>query len=145
MDPSVTLFGPVDTYLAPVIGYVMLALILINVLARGLEYRRITKQAAEGAEAVARNPIRVATNFLLVVGGFYYLTVERQAGLIIALFVVAMVLADIFEFEARKVEARQEIDIDRPWGSIAASGFALAYIAYQVLFFLVEPLWSAIV
>jgi len=145
MDPSVTLFGPVDTYLAPVIGYVLLALILLNVLGRGIEYKRIAKQAKDGADAVSRNPLRVATNFLLVVGAFYYLTFNRHAGLVVSLFVVTMVVADVFEFESRKVEARQDWDVERPWGSLAASGFALAYIAYQTLFFLVRPFWSAIV
>lgn len=146
MEPSVTLFGPIDTYVAPYIAFVMLGLILVNMVGRGLEYRRIAAQAAEGgADAITRHPLRVATNFLLVLGGFYFLTVERHAGMIVTLFVVGVFLTDFFEFEARKVEARQGWDIERPWGAIGASAFALMYIAYQALFFLVEPYWSAVV
>ena len=145
MDPSVTLFGPVDTYLAPVIGYVMLVLIVLNTVGRGVEYSRITSQAEEGVEAISRHPLRVATNFLLVVGGFYYLTVERHAGMIVSLLVVGLFLTDFFEFESRKVEARQGWDVERPWGAIGASAVALLYIAYQALFFLVRPYWSAVV
>jgi hypothetical protein len=145
MDPSVTLFGPVDTYLAPVIGYVMLLLIVVNMAARGIEYDRIVDQAAAGAEAISRHPLRVGTNFLLVVGAFYYLSLERHAGLIVSLLVVSLFVTDVFEFEARKVEARQGLDIDRPWGAIGASSVALLYIAYQTLFFLVKPYWSAVV
>jgi hypothetical protein len=145
MDPSVTLFGPVDTYLAPVIGYVMLVLVVVNVAARGIEYDRIVDQAEEGAAALTRHPLRVATNFLLVVGAFYYLTVDRHAGLIVSLLVVSLFLTDFFEFEARKVEARQGLEIDRPWSAIGASSVALLYVAYQTLFFLVKPYWSAVV
>ena len=145
MDPSVTLFGPVDTYLAPVIGYVMLVLIVLNTVGRGIEYSRIASQAEKGAEAISRHPLRVATNFLLVVGGFYYLTVERHAGMIVSLLVVGLFLTDFFEFESRKVEARQGWDVERPWGAIGASAVALLYIAYQALFFLVRPYWSAVV
>ncbi|PSP36554.1 hypothetical protein BRC63_08340 [Halobacteriales archaeon QH_10_70_21] len=145
MDPSVTLFGPVDTLLAPVIGYVMLGLIVLNMVGRGIEYNRIAAQAEAGADAISRHPLRVATNFLLVVGGFYYLTVERHAGLIVSLLVVGLFLTDFFEFESRKVEARQGWEVERPWGAIGASAVALMYIAYQALFFLVEPLWSAVV
>ena len=114
MDPSVTLFGPVDTYLAPVIGYVMLGLVVLNMVARGIEYDRIVDRAEEGAEAISRHPLRVATNFLLVVGAFYYLTVHRHAGMIVSPLVVTLFLTDFFEFEARKVEARQGLDVDRP-------------------------------
>ena len=145
MDPSVTLFGPVDTYLAPVIGYVMLGLIVVNMAARGIEYDRIADQAEEGAEAISRHPLRVATNFLLVVGAFYYLTLHRHAGMIVSLLVVTLFLTDFFEFEARKVEARQGLDVERPWASIGASTVALLYIAYQALFFLVKPYWSQVV
>jgi hypothetical protein len=145
MDPSVTLFGPVDTYLAPVIAYVMLGLAVLNVLGRGLEYNRIVKQAEDGAEALGRHPLRVATNFLLVVGAFYYLSVERHAGMIVTLLVLGVFITDFFEFESRLVEARQGWEIERPWGSIGASMVALTYIAYQALFFLIAPYWDAIV
>lgn len=145
MDPSVTLFGPVDTYLAPYIVYVLFALILVNVIARGIEYGQIRKQAAEGADAITRNSLRVATNFLLVVGAFYLLSLDRSAGLMVSVFVVGLFLTDFFEFEARKVEARQEMEIERPWAAIGVSAFAFLYIAYQAFFFLVAPFWEAIV
>ena len=80
-----------------------------------------------------------------MVGGFYYLTVERHAGMIASLLVVGLFLTDFFEFESRKVEARQGWDVERPWGAIGASAVALLYIAYQALFFLVRPYWSAVV
>lgn len=145
MDPSVTLFGPVDAILEPIIAYVMLVLIAINMVGRGLEFRSIKQQAEEGADAISRHPLRVATNFLLVVGAFYFLTVERHAGIIITTLVIGVFLTDLFEFESRKVEIRQGWGVERPWGAIGASVFALLYIAYQALFFLVAPYWGAVV
>ena len=145
MDPSVTLFGPVDTYLAPYIALVMLVLIVVNMAARAVEFGRIKRQAEEGAEAISRNPLRVVTNFLLVIGAFYYLSVERHAGMIISVLVLGVFLTDLFEFESRKVEARQGWNLDRPWGAIGASLVAFLYIAYQALFFLVAPFFEMIV
>jgi len=145
MDPSVTLFDPLDTFLAPVIPYVMLVLIVLNIVARGVEFNQIKRQATEGTEAINRHPIRVATNFLLVVGAFYYLSVERHAGMIVSVLVLAVFITDLFEFESRKVETRQGWDLDRPWGAIGASFFAFLYIAYQSLFFIVAPVWELVV
>jgi hypothetical protein len=144
--PSVPVFGPVDTLLGPYIEYVLLVLVLVNLGARAAEYSRHVRQAEEdGAEAITRHPLRVATNFLLVVGAFYLATVEYHAGMVFSVLVVGMVIADLFELESRKVEARRDIDIERPKGAIAASLFTLAYISYTTLFFVVAPVWDAIV
>lgn len=144
MEPSVTLFGPVDTLLAPVLVYVLLVLIVLNMIGRGLEYARIRSQSEEGAEALSRHPLRVATNFLLVVGGFYFLTVERHAGMVVSLLVLGVFVTDLFEFESRKVEVRQGWEVERPWGGIAASLVAFLYILYQV-FATVFPFWEVVI
>lgn len=146
MDSSVALFGPVDTFLAPVLIYVLLALVVVNIASRALEYRQITDQADEGEEDedVSRNGLRVATNFLLVAVSFYFMTVDRHTGMIFSLFAVGIFLADFFEFEARRVEARQGWDVERPWGSIGASMLALAYVVYQILAEFL-PFWNAII
>jgi len=143
---SVPIFGPVDTLLAPYLEYVLLVLVLVNLGARAVEYGQHVRQARDGgADAIARNAVRVATNFLLAVGAFYLATFEYHAGMVLSVLVVGMVIADLFEFEARRVEARREIAIDRPKGSIVASLFVLAYVAYISLFFLVAPVWDAVV
>jgi len=146
MEPFVSLFGPIDRVLAEYITVVLLALLIVNVIGRAMEYGQVKRQASEdGPEAVSRHPLRVGTNFLLVVGSFYYLTVHHHGGMVFSILVVGLFVTDLFEFEARKVEARREIGIDRPKGAIAASLLALAYIAYQSLFFLIAPYWNAVV
>ena len=146
MDSSVALFGPVDTLLAPVLIYVLLALVVVNIASRAFEYRQITDQVDDGDEDehVARNSIRVATNFLLVVAAFYFMTIDRHTGMIFSLFAVGVFLADFFEFEARRVEARQGWPIERPWGSIGASMLALAYVVYQILAEFL-PFWNLVI
>jgi hypothetical protein len=141
-----SLFGPVDTLLAPYVTYALLGLLLVNIGLRGLEYGQHVKQAESGgADAVERNVGRVATNFLLVVGSFYYLTIEPHGGMVFSILFLGVFLTDLFEFEARKVEARRGIPIERPKGAIAASFLSLLYIAYQTLFFVIAPVWNSIV
>jgi hypothetical protein len=145
MDAFVSLFGPIDTLVAPVIEYVLLGLLVVNMGLRGFEYTQHRSQAQAGAEAIERNAGRVATNFLLVVGSFYYLTVHHHGGMVFSILVLGLFVTDLFEFESRTVEARRGIEIEPPKGAIAASMLALVYIAYQALFFVVAPVWNAIV
>jgi hypothetical protein len=146
MEPTVSLFGPIDTFVAPYIEYILLVLLLVNMVGRAMEYNQIKRQAEEGGdEAITRNALRVGTSFLLVVGSFYYMTLHQHGGLIFSTMVVGLFITDLFEFESRKVEARQGFPIDRPKAAIAASILALLYIAYQTLFFVIAPVWNAVI
>lgn len=145
LQPEVGLFGPVDTFLAPVIEYVLLVLVLANMGARAAEYSQHRRQASEGADAITRHPARVTTTMLLIVLSFYLATVSYEAGIVTSTLVVGMAITDLFEFESRKVEARRDIPLEQPKGAIAASVFVLLYVAYNALFFLVADLWNAVV
>lgn len=146
MEPSVAIFGPLDTMLGPYMEYVLLVLLLANIAARKLEYETIVQQAKQGgAEAISRHPFRVGTSVLLVLASFYYLTLHHHSGIVVSMMTVGLFITDLFEIEARKVEARREIEIEPPKGAMAASGLALLYIGYISLFFLIKPFWSAIV
>lgn len=146
MEPSVPIFGPIDTLLAPYIAYILLVLVVVNMASRAMEHNQHVRQANDGsAEDITRNPIRVATNVALVLGGFYYATVHYHAGVVFSMLVVGLFITDLFEIESRRVEARREIEIERPKGAITASVLVLLYIAYQTLFFLIAPYWNAVV
>lgn len=146
MPPSVTLFGPVDTVIGPNIEAVILGLLIVNMAARAREYAQHRRQARDGgADALSRRPVRVGTNALLVVASFYYLTLHAHGGMVMSILVLGLVVTDVFEFESRKVEARREVEIERPRASIAASLLALLYAAFQSLFFLVAPYWNAVI
>jgi len=144
--PPVALFGPLDAVLGDSIEFVLLGLVLANLLTRHFAHRAHVTAAAEGgAEAMSRFAPHVATNVLLVLGSFYYLTLHHHAGMVTSILVLGLFITDFFEFEARKVEARREVPIERPKGAIAASLLALTYVAYQSLFFLIAPAWNAVI
>ncbi|WP_136686846.1 DUF7313 family protein [Halorhabdus amylolytica] len=144
--PPVSLFGPLDAVLGDSIEYVLLILVLVNLLTRVLAHRRHVKAAEEGgAEAMSRFLPHAASNALLVLAAFYYLTLHHHAGMVTSVLVLGLFITDFFEFEARKVEARRDVPIERPKGAIAASLLTLAYVAYQSLFFLIAPAWGAVV
>jgi UPF0716 family protein affecting phage T7 exclusion len=148
---AVTLFGPIDTLLGAEIGDVLVIELLLlglavgNLLARQRAHQTHRQQATEGADAIERHPLHVATNVGLVVGSLYYLTVLPHPGMVLSVLVVGMVISDFFEYESRRVEARNDLEMDKPNSAIVASALVIAYAGYQALFFLVEPLWSAII
>ncbi len=143
---AASLFGPIDTIIGPQIEHVLFVLALANVVTRAVAHRTTVHQAETGgAEAIERHSALIATNVLLVLGVFYYTTLQYHAGIVISTLVLGMVLTDFFEFEARKVEARQETPIERPKGAMVASLLVVLYAGYLSIFFLVRPFWTQIV
>jgi hypothetical protein len=142
-DPT-SLLGPIDL-LAPYVEYVVLGLVVVNVVTRLVAHRSHKRQAERGPEAVSRHPVHELSNVALLLGSFYFMTVQYTAGMVLSVLVLGLVIADFFEFEARKVEARTDEPLDRPKSALAASVLVLAYALFQSVFFLVEPIWSNIV
>lgn len=151
MDPSVML-GPVDQLGREVVAgvtvieFVLVALVPVNMLTRYLAYRHNVKEAAqEDAESLSRYPLHEATNVLLLLGTFYFLTVEHHGGIILSMLVVGLLIADVFEQEVRDVDLRKEATIRKPKGALGISIITLAYIGFQSLFFLVSDYWGAVI
>lgn len=132
------ILGPIDL-IEPVIEIVILALVLANLVTRFIAHRIQVKQATEGPAAVSRYRLHETTNILLVLSSFYYLTVHHHSGIILSMFVLSTIIADFFEFEARKVEARQEWSLEVPKAAITGSLFVLAYALYIAFFFGLTP------
>ncbi|WP_424003529.1 DUF7313 family protein [Haloarcula salina] len=153
MQPSVTLFGPLDTIMgstAPggtyLIEYVLLVLVVANFFTRQLAHRRHTKQYEDdGAEAISRHPLHVTTNVALVLLSFYYTTLHQHGGMVLSVLVLGAVITDFFEFESRKVEARRDLPLERPKGAIVAALVVFMYAGYQSLFWVIKGPWSSIV
>ncbi|WP_435076154.1 DUF7313 family protein [Halococcus sp. AFM35] len=144
-----SLFGPVDAVLGsghpPAIVYVLVVLAVLNVITRAISHRSNVQQASEGADAIEQHPAHIATTLLLILGSFYLGTVELHSGMVLSVLVVGMFITDFFELEARRVEARNDREIGRPNGAIAASVLVVLYAAYISVFFVVAPLWNAVV
>ncbi|MFC6973919.1 hypothetical protein ACFQL1_03355 [Halomicroarcula sp. GCM10025709] len=153
MQPSVTLFGPLDTIMgstAPgdvlVIEYVIMALVIGNLVTRQLAHRRHTKQYEDGgADALSRHPAHTASNLILILTSFYYTTLAHHGGMVMSMLVLGAVITDLFEFEARRVEARRDIPLERPKGSIFAAMLVLLYAGYQSFFWVIAGPWQSIV
>lgn len=144
MDPE-TMFGPLDL-LYPYIEFVLLGLVAINAATRWRAYDQYREQYEDGgAEAIAQYRPLTAANVALLLGAFYYMTVSFEAGALLTVMVIGLVLTELFEFEARIVEARKEEPLDRPNAALAAWGLAALYVAYRALFFVIEPVWSVLV
>ena len=153
MQPDVILFGPLDRIFgatAPggvlVIEYVLLVLVLANFGTRLLAHREHESQYEEGgAEAITRHPAHVASNMLLIVTAFFYMTIAHHGGMVMSVLVLGAVITDFFEFESRKVEARRDIPLERPKGAIVAVVLVAMYASYQALFWVIKGPWSAVV
>jgi hypothetical protein len=65
--------------------------------------------------------------------------------MVFSILFLGVFITDLFEFESRQVEVRNDRPLDAPKGAIAASVLALLYILYQTLFFVVAPVWNAVV
>ncbi len=149
---QVNLFGPIDSALgAPlvegvlVIEALLLVLVLANFLTRRQAYGRYRSQAEDGADAISRWPVHELSNLVLFVGSLYYMTLSHHPGLILSTLVAGLFVTDFFEFEARTVEARRDVPLDRPKGAIFASVLVLLYAGYQTIFVFLEPLWTSVV
>ncbi|WP_134669116.1 DUF7313 family protein [Halorussus marinus] len=144
---SLSMFGPVDAVVAPVIEYVVLALVLVNMGTRLFAYRGYRKQAQtdDHDDELSRNVVHEVSNGVLVLASFYLLTVHHHAGMVMSALVLGLFIADFFEFEAREVELRKGERLSRPNGALTASALVLLYAGYQSFFYLIEPYWSAIV
>ncbi|WP_255169795.1 DUF7313 family protein [Natrononativus amylolyticus] len=129
-----------------IIEFVLLGLVVANLLARAIAHRTYVATAREdGADAVTRSLFLEVTNVLIVLGGFFYITVHLHGGVIFTVLALGLLVTDFFEFEARLVEARTEIPLERPKGALVASSLVFLYIAYQSLFFIIRPLWELVV
>jgi hypothetical protein len=153
MQPDVILFGPLDTILGSevlggvlVIEYILFVLVLANFGTRAVAHRTHTAQYEEGgAEEISRHPAHVASNVLLVITSFFYMTLAHHGGMVMSVLVLGAVITDFFEFESRKVEARRDIPLERPKGSLVAAVLVFMYAGYQSLFWLIKGPWEAVI
>jgi hypothetical protein len=140
---------PLDPLVAAesIIPFVVLGLLLANMVTRLVAHRKHVEQAkaADDDSEITRFLPHSITTVLLILASFAFLIAEPHGGMVMSTLVLGVFLADFFEFESRKVEARNELQMERPKAAVTASLVALLYAGYQSLFFLIEPLWSAIV
>jgi hypothetical protein len=143
--PSVTIFGPLDTFVGPYIEWVVLALVIANLVTRKVASDRYRAQAARGETEFERESFHNVTMWGLLIASFYYMTLHAHGGLVMSTLVLGLFVTDFFEFEARKVEAREDLTPELPKSSLLVSALVVMYAAYQTLFFVIAPYWNAVI
>jgi membrane protein required for beta-lactamase induction len=144
MDPLQFLV-PLDwlAVVGPALPFAILVLALANVATRHRAHATHVEQAAD-ADSVDRYFPHVFTTVGLVLMSFLFTLVQPTGGAIISIVAATVLLADVFEFEARNVEARNELEIERPKSSIAASSIVVIYAVYYSLVALDATFWSGL-
>lgn len=137
------MLGPIDL-LEPYIKYLVLILVIANMATRHREYRQHVDAVENDDDTLERYQPHVASNVALVLASFYLLSVEYHSGVVMSVLVLGLFISDFFEFEARRAEVRNDLELERPKASIFASGVAFLYAAYLAVFFIIEPAWRLI-
>ncbi len=144
MQP-LSLLGPLDA-LEPVAEFLVLGLVLVNMVTRLLAFRNYSKQARDDdRETLDRWIPHEVSNMLLVLASFYLLTLHHHAGIVLSTLVLGLFITDFFEVEARSVEMRRGVPLDKPKAALTASFVVFLYAAYLSVFFLIKPFWSSII
>lgn len=130
---------------SPIVLYGLLALALANMGTRLLAHRHHVSQVEEGMEDLERYLPHQVTSLLLVLFAFALMVLHPHGGMVASVLVLGTLAADFFEFEARQVEARNGMTVERPKSALTGSVLVLLYAAYQSVFFVIQPVWSAIV
>jgi ABC-type Fe3+ transport system permease subunit len=132
---------------AAVLPWVVLVLALASMATRFLGHRQHVRQAREGDDddLVERYTPHSVAMVALMLASFAFTIVEPHGGVVLSTLVIGTFLADFFEFESRRVEARNDMEFEQPKASIGASMLVLGYAAFQALFQYVAPVWNAVV
>jgi hypothetical protein len=128
----------------PVLPYAILVMAVANLATRHIAYRSHVEQGTDGDEVEPYTP-HAFTNIGLVLLSFLFVPVAPVSGVILSVLVITMLVADLFELEARNVEARNDMPIEAPKSSIAASLLVLVFASYYALWFLVAGIWNQFV
>ncbi|MFC7186104.1 DUF7313 family protein [Halorubrum yunnanense] len=128
----------------PVLPYAILVMAVANLATRHLAHRRHVEQG-DSDDGVEPYTPHAFTNIGLVLLSFLFVLDAPVSGVILSVLVITMLIADLFELEARNVEARNDMPIEAPKSSIAASLLVLVFASYYALWFLVSGLWDQFV
>ncbi|WP_435094195.1 DUF7313 family protein [Halorubrum sp. N11] len=125
----------------PMLPYAILVMAVANLATRHIAHRHHVDQGSDG-ESVEPHTLHAFTNIGLLLLTLLFVVAAPISGTILAVIVITMLIADLFELEARNVEARNDMPIEAPKSSIAASLVLMVFVAYYSLFFLVSGIWN---
>jgi hypothetical protein len=135
--------GWIET-VGPLLPIAILTLAVGNIITRLLSHRKHKQQVEDGEEGLDRYPPHVFTTTGLVILGLLFTIHRPTSGMILMLPLIGLFITDFFEFESREVEARNDLEFERPKAGIAVSLLVLVYAAYYGLPFLYQPVLDAL-
>ena len=135
--------GWIET-VGPLLPIAILTLAVGNIITRLLSHRKHKQQVEDGEEGLDRYPPHVFTTTGLVILGLLFTVHRPTSGMILMLPLIGLFITDFFEFESREVEARNDLEFERPKAGIAISMLVLVYAAYYGLPFLYQPVLDAL-
>jgi len=132
--------GWVET-IGPILPLAILTLTIANMATRLLSHRTHKQQAEAGEkdEALSRYFPHTFTTLGVVLLGLLFIVYRPISGMIMMISLFGLLVTDFFEFEARLVEARNDMPLERPKAGFAVSVLALIYASYYGLQFLYGP------
>jgi len=128
--------GWVET-VGPIAPIAILVLIIANIGTRILENRRQAYQA-EHDEPLTRHPLNTFTTMGLVTMALLFVLYRPISGMIMIIPIVGLFIADVFEFEGRRVEADNDLEFEWPKATLLAAAITVIYAMYYAL----DPLYS---
>jgi hypothetical protein len=124
----------------PIIPLAILTLAVANMGTRLLSHRKHKQQAVDNdADSLDRYTPHVFTTTGLVILGMLFTLYKPIGGMILMIPVIGLFITDFFEFESREVEARNDMEFERPKAALGVSVLLLIYAAYFGLQFLYAP------
>ncbi|MFQ3476385.1 hypothetical protein HKK80_09020 [Halonotius sp. F2-221B] len=135
--------GWIET-VGPLLPIAILTLAVGNIITRLLSHRKHKQQVEDGEEGLDRYTPHVFTTTGLVILGLLFTIHRPTSGMILMLPLIGLFITDFFEFESREVEARNDLEFERPKAGIAVSLLVLVYAAYYGLPFLYQPVLDAL-
>ena len=124
----------------PIIPLAILALAVANMGTRLLSHRKHRQQAVDSdADSLDRYTPHVFTTTGLVILGMLFTLYKPISGMIMMIPVIGLFITDFFEYESREVEARNDMEFERPKAALGVSVLLLIYAGYYGLSFIYEP------
>lgn len=144
MDPLQFLvpLGWIET-VGPIVPIGLLVLAITNIGARILENRRQSWQA-DNDEPITRHPLNTFTTMGIVTLGLLFVLYRPISGMIMMIPIFGLFVADVFEFEGRRVEADNDLEFEWPKAALFASGITVIYAMYYALTPLYAPILDLI-
>ena len=123
--------GWIET-IGPIIPIAILVLVVANIGTRIKENRMQARQTKNGEE-LTRDPANTFVTMGIVTLGLLFIVYRPVSGMIMMIPITGLFIADVFEFEGRRVEADNDLDFEWPKATLFSLGLSLIYAAYYAL------------